>query len=237
MLCWLRMFSRKRKARVLFGLSDIFLAAVGFEAAYQTRAWLQLPHEFFLTVPLKTLVVAFSLFSMVTIGIWLEVYDKLDSAHPRVILRDTARQCAYTALGLIVFEYVLRLDLSRFFLLLFALYTWALLLIFRLTAGRLVGVIRREFAAPHYVMIAGTGERAIAMARALEKSVEYGIRLHGFLTETADGPSEILLEARYEVQPIASLQSILRQQVIDEVIFAVPSESLADRKSVVRERV
>jgi exopolysaccharide biosynthesis polyprenyl glycosylphosphotransferase len=226
------MFGRKRKARILFGLSDIFLAAVGFEAAYQTRTWLQLPHEFFLTVPLKTLVLAFSLFAVVTIGTWLEVYEKLDSAHPRMILRDTARQCAYTALGLIVFEYILRLDLSRFFLLLFALYTWALLLMFRLTAGRLVGVIRREFAAPHYVMIVGTSDRAVQMARGLEKSVEYGVRLHGFLTETGEGPSEIVLESRYQVQPIANLPSILRQQVIDEVVFAVPSESLANLEEV-----
>jgi len=31
------MFSRHRKARVLFGLSDILLAALAFEAAYRTR--------------------------------------------------------------------------------------------------------------------------------------------------------------------------------------------------------
>src|SRR5262245_30409735 len=222
------MFSRKRKARVLFALSDIFLAAVGFEAAYQTRAWLPFHFEFYLSVPLKTLVVAFSMFAVVAIGMWLEVYEKLDSAHPRVILRDTARQCAYTALWLIVFEYLLRLDLSRFFLLLFASYTWTLMLIFRLTAGRLVGLIRREFAAPHYVMIVGTGERAVGMARALEKSVEYGVRLHGFLTESPDDRTEIVLGTSYPVQPTANLPVILRQHVIDEVIFAVGSESLAN---------
>ena len=36
-----------------------------------------------------------------------------------MILRDSARQCAYGAIGLVVFEYALRLDLSRFFLVLF----------------------------------------------------------------------------------------------------------------------
>ena len=58
-----------------------------------------------------------------------------------------------------------------------------MLLLFRLMAGRLVGMIRREFAAPHYVMVVGTGERAIRMAEALERSAEYGIRLRGFLAE------------------------------------------------------
>ena len=82
-----------------------------------------------------------------------------------------------------VFEYLLRLELSRSFLLLFSAYAWVLLLLFRLTAGRVVGVIRREFAAPHYVMVVGTGERAIRLARALEESAEYGVRLRGFLSE------------------------------------------------------
>src|SRR5215470_3659187 len=107
------MFARHRKARVLFGLSDIMLAALAFEAAYQTRALLHLEREFYLTVERRALVLAFSLAAWVTIGLWLEVYEKLDSGHPRVILRDAARQCVYGALGLVLFEYLFRLDLSR----------------------------------------------------------------------------------------------------------------------------
>src|SRR5690349_21811142 len=145
------MFSRHRKARVLFGLSDIVLAAIAFEAAYQTRAFLHLEHEFYMTVERKGLVLAFSLATWVTIGLWLEIYEKLDSVDPRIILRDAVRQCSYGALALVVFEYAWRMDLSRFFVVLFAAYAWALLLIFRLTAGRVVGIIRREFSAPHYV--------------------------------------------------------------------------------------
>ena len=54
------MFSRQRKARVLFGLSDIFLATLAFEAAYQTRALLHLEHEFYLLVERKALVLGVS---------------------------------------------------------------------------------------------------------------------------------------------------------------------------------
>jgi exopolysaccharide biosynthesis polyprenyl glycosylphosphotransferase len=227
------MFSRHRKARVLFGLSDIFLATLAFEAAYQTRAVLHLEHEFFLTVERKTLVLGFALVAWVTIGLWLQVYEKLDSGHPGIILRDAARQCGYGAVCMVVFEYVLRLDLSRFFLVLFAAYAWVLLLIFRLTAGRVVGVIRREFAAPHYVMVVGTGERAIRMGEALERSADYGIRLRGFLSEPAENaPAELALGAVYPVRPIAELPALLRQHVIDEVIFAVGSESLANLEEI-----
>jgi exopolysaccharide biosynthesis polyprenyl glycosylphosphotransferase len=227
------MFSRQRKARVLFGLSDIIITTLAFEAAYRTRAILQLEHNFFLTLERKALVLGIALLGWVLLGIWLEVYDKLDSAHPVVILRDTARQCAYGALGLVVFEYLVRLDLSRFFLLLFATLAWVFLVIFRLTAGRVVGVIRREFAAPHYVMVVGTGERALRMARDLEASSNYGVKLRGFLSERLEGaPTQILLESMYKVHPIGDLPTILRDHVVDEIVFAVGSESLAELEEV-----
>ena len=226
------MFGRHRKARVLFGLSDVLIAALAFEAAYQTRVVLHLERAFYLTVERKALVLAFALAAWVTIGLWLEVYEKLDIGNPRVILRDAARQCAYGALCLIVFEYVFRLDLSRFFLVVFSVYAWILLLLFRLTAGRVVGVIRREFAAPHFVMVVGTTERAVRMARGLEQSSEYGIRLRGFLSERDDAPAEIQLRVPYKVLPIGDLPAILREHVVDEVIFAVGSESLAELEEV-----
>jgi exopolysaccharide biosynthesis polyprenyl glycosylphosphotransferase len=208
------------------------LATLAFEAAYQTRVVLHLERAFYLTVERKALVLAFALAAWVTMGLWLAVYEKLDIGNPRVILRDAARQCGYGALCMVVFEYVFRLDLSRFFLVLFSFYAWVLLLIFRLVAGRMVGVIRREFAAPHYVMVVGTGERAVRMARGLEHSSDYGIRLRGFLSESIGAPSEIQLRAVYKVLPISDLQSILRQHVVDEVIFAVPSESLSELEEV-----
>jgi FlaA1/EpsC-like NDP-sugar epimerase len=218
------MFSRQRKARVLFGLSDLILATTAFEAAYQTRSWLPLQHQFFLTVQQKALVLGFSLVAWVVIGLWLEVYEKLDSGHPRIILRDSFRQCLYGAVCVVVFEYLLRMELSRPFLMLFSTYAWILLLLFRLTAGRVVGVIRREFAAPHYVMVVGTGERALRMGRLLEESAVYGIRLRGFLNEQAGAAAgEIALGAVHPVRPIAELPSILRQHVVDEVVFAVGS--------------
>jgi exopolysaccharide biosynthesis polyprenyl glycosylphosphotransferase len=215
-------------------MSDVVLATLAFEVAYQLRAVLHLEHLFFLTVERKALVLGFALFAWVAIGLWLEVYEKLDSGHPRVILRDSARQCFYATLCLVVFEYVMRLDLSRFFLVVFSLLAWVLLLLFRLTAGRVVGVIRREFAAPHYVMVVGTGERAIRMAKALEQSVEYGIRLRGFLSEHPDetAPAEIALGTLHKVYPIRELPSILRKHVVDEIIFAVGSESLVELEEV-----
>src|SRR5208283_2099057 len=226
------MFARQRKARVLFGLSDVVLATVGFQAAYRTRSFLRLENLFFLTPQQKVLVLGSALVTLVVVARWLEIYEKLDSAHPRIILRDTFRQVAYSALCLVVLEYALRLELSRPFLLLFATYTWVLLLLFRLTAGRVVGVLRREFVAPHQVLIAGTGERALRLARALESSIEYDVRLRGFLSEQDNPPEQIALNSLYRVWPVSELPSVLREQVVDEIIFAVGSESLANLEEV-----
>jgi exopolysaccharide biosynthesis polyprenyl glycosylphosphotransferase len=226
------MFARQRKARILFGLSDVILATLAFQAAYQTRSVLHLYWLFYLTADQKALILGFSLVALVVIGLWLEIYEKLDSGHPRVILRDTARQCVYGGLCLVIFEYLLRLDLSRFFLAAFFGYTWVGMLLFRLTAGRLIGMIRREFAGPHYVMVVGTGERALRLGEALERSVDYGIRLRGFLSDSSDAQAlwdmePVILENTYPVRPIADLPSLLRQHVIDEIVFAVDSDRLS----------
>jgi exopolysaccharide biosynthesis polyprenyl glycosylphosphotransferase len=226
------MFSRHRKSRVLFGLSDVVLTALAFEGAYQTRLYLQFERTFFILVPVKALLLGAALVTWLGAGLWLEIYDRLDTCHPRIILRDTFRQCVYGSIGLVVLEYTLRLDISRPFLALFIGYSFALLLLFRLTAGRLVGLIRRGFTAPHYVMVVGTGERATRIARRLENSTAYGVRLRGFLDSGDDRPDTVGLGAVYPVHTLEELPALLRNHVIDEIVFAVESEKLAALEDV-----
>jgi exopolysaccharide biosynthesis polyprenyl glycosylphosphotransferase len=228
-------FTRQRKSRVLFALSDIALIGLAFAAAYETRLLLHFQQQFYMQPERKVLLLGFSVFVWVATGLWLAVYEKLDSWHPRVVLRDSARQCAIGAACVALLQYVLRLhpEISRPFVVLFAVYAWILLLVFRLGCGRIAATIRREFAAPHFVMVVGTGERAIRMAEAIEGFAEYGVRLTGFLGEQTgpDAPSaypDITLKSVYEVRPIAELPAILRQRVVDEIIFAVGSDRLAD---------
>jgi exopolysaccharide biosynthesis polyprenyl glycosylphosphotransferase len=229
------MFSHQRKTRIFFALSEIILATVAFQIAYITRVplhWHFLYDLFYLTTQQKTLILGFSLSGWLAIGIWLQVYEKLVTGHPRIILRDSVRQCATGALCLLVFEYALRMELSRLFLTLYVFLTWAFILVFRLTAGRVVGVIRREFATPHYVMLVGTGERAIRIAKTLEQSARYGVQLRGFFSESEGVPDRIVLSSEYQVYPLAQLSLMLRQYVVDEIIFAVDSRGLADLESV-----
>ena len=200
---------------------------MAFELAYRTRLLLHFEHVFYLVVPIKALVLGFSLSMWVLTALWLKVYDQLNAGDPRVILRDSVRQCVSGAVCLVLFQYALRLELSRPFLVLFVAFAWLFLFLFRIFAGRLVGLIRREFGALHYVMVVGTGERALHLGEVLERSQSFGIRLRGFLSEDGQPHSEIRLDGVYPVLPLSDLPKLLERQVIDEILFAVESEKLA----------
>jgi FlaA1/EpsC-like NDP-sugar epimerase len=223
-------FSRHyRKVKAIFGLTDVLLITLAFLAAYETRIRLRFEKVFYLDFLVATLLLIISILCWIAIGYWFNIYEKLDSAHPRVVLRDTFRQCALGAISLVVAEYMLRLDLSRSFVVLFAVYAWVLLCLFRINFARAIGTVRREFGAAHFVMVVGSGESALHLGGALEQSADYGIRLMGFLD---DEPGEVRLSQTYPQHALSELPELLRQQVIDEIIFAVDSRKLAEMEEV-----
>ena len=231
------MFSRHyRKVKLIFGLIDSILVAVAFIAAYQTRTLLHLAFGrvfhflFYIDFPIATLLLVISVLSWLAIGYWFNIYEKLDSAHPSVVLRDSLRQCLLGAICLVLAEYLLRLDLSRFFIALFTLYAWTLLCLFRINAARVIGAVRRRFGTAHFVMVVGSSERARHLGEALERSENYGIRLLGFLDQE---PGQVQLSRTYEQYPLSGLQELLRRHVIDEIIFAVDSGNLAEMEDVI----
>ena len=225
-----KVFSRHyRKVKAIFGATDVLLISLAFAAAYLTRLWLPFEKNFYIDFPVFALLLVLSALCWVAIGYWFEVYEKLDSAHPSVVLRDTFRQCALGAICVVTLEFLLRLDLSRSFVVLFAVYAWILLCLFRINAARVIGALRREFGTAHYVMVVGSGENARHLGEALERSSDYGIRLMGFLD---DEPGEIHLSQAYEQFPLSRLPELLRRQVIDEIIFAVDSRRLGDMEEI-----
>ncbi len=233
-----RVFSRHyRKVKLLFGLSDVILISLAFEAAYQTRlhlgAALALSHEFYIDRPIKALLLGAAAVCWLAIGYWFDVYERLDSAHPPMVLRNTFRQCLLGSMALVLFEYLLRFDLSRSFVAILGVYSWILMCLFRLNAGHVLGAIRREFGAPHYVMVVGLGPRARKLAEALERSSDYGIRLTGFFDDQREGGKQsVRLVGEYPVYPLDRLPEMLQRHVIDEIIFAVDSQRLAAMEEI-----
>jgi len=82
-------FSRHyRKVKAIFGATDVLLTSIAFIAAYQTRVRLHLEKNFYIDFPLAALLLVLSALCWVAIGYWFDVYEKLDSAHPSVVLRE-----------------------------------------------------------------------------------------------------------------------------------------------------
>lgn len=206
------MYSRHhRKVRLFFALADSILTLIAFFTAYYLRQSLPFDRNFYLDGSVQVLLAGMSVGLWILLAYWLEVYDRLDSGHPRIILRDTFRQCGLGAIGLVVIEYITRLDLSRSFTGLFIVFSWILLCLFRLNAGYVVGHIRRRFGATHFVLVVGSGERADRIRQLLEHSSSYGIRLLGVVDER---------------DAITQAPETMARHIIDEIIFAVDSSKL-----------
>ena len=210
------------------------MLALAFRLAYWVRARIELRFEFYILPAEVALLLVWSMLVWVGLGYWWEIYDRIDATHPRVILRDAFRQCLLGAGLMVLFQYLLRLDLSRFFVAIFAGFAWLLMCLFRLNAGRVLGLMRREFGGRHFVMVVGLGEAARSLGRQLEDASRFGIRLTGFLAdEPGEGDvTEIELDGRYPVHSLAALPELLQSHVIDEIIFAVDSRRLMQLEDV-----
>jgi exopolysaccharide biosynthesis polyprenyl glycosylphosphotransferase len=228
--------SQQRKTKILFGLADFALTALAFESAYELRRWIRFPNEFYLLPDVKTLLLFFCALTWVAAGYWLNVYAKLDAARIRVILRDSARQVAYSAVAMlvyIVFGLQVRWQISRPFLAIFIVLSWVYLAGFRIAGRNLIPALRRAFGLKRYVLIVGLGERARRLAAELEQYYEDGLRIEGFLApQRGDAPDHVRLTRVYPVFPLRDLRALLAEHVVDEIHFAVESDELPSLEEV-----
>jgi exopolysaccharide biosynthesis polyprenyl glycosylphosphotransferase len=227
------MFTRHyRKVKAILGFTDSILISFAFVAAYQTRFRLNFEKPFYwvfyIDFRVAALLLLVSLVCWLAIGYWCNIYEKIESAQLGVVLRDTFRQCFLGAICLVLTEYMLRLDLSRVFAVLFSTYSFVLLCLFRINAAPVIGAVQRKFGSTRFVMVVGSGARARHLGRALERSAAHGIHLMGFLDEE---PGKVQLSRSYEQFPLSSLPELLRRHVVDEIIFAVGSERLSEMES------
>jgi exopolysaccharide biosynthesis polyprenyl glycosylphosphotransferase len=210
-------FSRhKRRAALLFALADVILTILAFEAAYQLRVHLPFERVFFILPPVKALILGATLIMWVALGFLLRVYERLEPGDPRTALQDSLRQVTAGMLLLMGFLFLEKLDISRAFLGLFAVFNLTALIAYRVSARSLRGWMRRQFGVEAHYVVVGTGETARQVGRALEQNREYGVRLLGFVRE----------------DELAALTRLLRQQVVDEVIFAVDRDRLPEMEGI-----
>jgi exopolysaccharide biosynthesis polyprenyl glycosylphosphotransferase len=217
----------QRKLRILLLAADGVAICLAFEGAYALRTVLPLARDFYFSNPVKLLLLLIALLSYWVVALWFGDYDRVEGAPLREVLQRTARHVAMATVSVIILQFALRLDVSRLFLALFAGLCAAGLLIVRWNAGPVLGWYRRRFSEHHFLWIVGTGDSARRIGRLVEAAEPYGLRLSGFLDRK---PSVEILQLRqeYPVRPLSDLSDLLRQHVIDEILFSVPSEELAE---------
>ncbi len=84
----------------------------------------------------------------------------------------------------------------------------------------------------HKVIIIGTGERATRLAETLRERLEWGIHIVGYLDVDSDRTGQILKDAPV-LGTVDKISDILTEQVIDEVIMAVPRSMISDVEGIV----
>jgi exopolysaccharide biosynthesis polyprenyl glycosylphosphotransferase len=187
----------------------VFLA---FEASYAIRKSLPLTRNFEIPPPVQWMLVGSAIVMWVALGYWLEVYDRLETQGASEVARDLSRQVFVGGVGLVILEYLARLDLSRAFLGLLLAISTGIIALVRWNAGPIIRRLRREFGAAHYVVIVGEGSPAEQIRAELDRASAPGLRMIGIIA-----PSEVMQR----------LPELLQRHVIDEVIVAAGSEEVS----------
>lgn len=202
---------QRKKVGLALALTDLALVSLAFFLAYITRFNLKLEREFYLSAERIVTLLSVTVASWLVTALSARIYEHLDSAQWTRILRATFRQCLVGTACVVVFEYLARWDLSRSFLFLLFVYSFVLLSLFRINSRRIVRLFLREFGAPYHVVLVGAKQAAEQFGAQLVEASPFRIKLAGVITAE---------ECR------SRLPELLQQQIIDEVIFRVSSESL-----------
>ncbi len=64
----------------------MLLIGLAFRLSYWIRSRLELEHLFYLDARTIALLLGWSMLVWIALGFWWEIYDRIEAAHPRVIL-------------------------------------------------------------------------------------------------------------------------------------------------------
>jgi len=219
----------RQAGRLLFVL-DLLLTAFVFLLAYDAREWLTgRPVDYWRHVALLPLVLGLMASLMWISGSYERMRVRSLFAYGWIVARSTI----ITLVALSTLLFLLRAQyVSRMFLLLFGV-----LLVVVLVGARafLVWWYFRRSVERHEnylkVVIVGTGDRARRLSDKLRQHSEWGVEILGYL-DADDRPIAPLVTDAPVLGHLAQIASVLQQQVVDEVIVAVPRSLLRDAQVI-----
>ena len=208
---------------------DLAIISLSFILAYYVR-------DYFLTLFIDRFSPLFPLdrylwLLLVILPLWwvllrlLGFYDplKIESlANKSWIIIKTAF-IAIMGLGILIFIFKLQY-ISRTFIFIFVIITTLLLIAHQIILS-LIGKQRRN----NYreLLIVGTRRRAIAIAQKIMKHEGWGLRIVGFVDKDPGMAGKEILGIKV-IGTLNDIPNLIKEKVIDEVIFSVPKSWLGD---------
>ncbi len=236
------MFDRRAKLlSTITLLQDLLVTCLSFVVAYQVRSLL-VHFEFFSRrfpgiYPFRhylPMMIGF-LLAWAIVGYFSSFYRDLELTNPVQLVLNLVNQLGVVLVlfyaGLYLFR---RGDISRTYVLLVGMVDFVLIVVGRGVSYSGVSRMRELLNRYHYFLIVGCGSRAREIATLLEESRGMGLRLIGFVDPGHEKPVAPPKVGRYDVFPLSAINDILREQIIDEIVFAVNMQELARLEPVMR---
>lgn len=123
-------------------------------------------------------------------------------------------------------------NVSRTLIISFLVINYVLLLSERLTARQILSYCRRRGYNFRTVLVIGSGEHACKIAGLVDENTDWGLKMLGFATDDEEVLASGVLEDRPVLGHITNMEQIIHQNVVDEVIFAVPRTKLWDMEDI-----
>jgi exopolysaccharide biosynthesis polyprenyl glycosylphosphotransferase len=215
-------------------LQDMAVVCVAFVVAYYLRNFLV--HFSFFSGHLHGIypfahylpLMAAFLAAWALVGYVSKFYRDLEMSNPIQVGLNLLNQLAVVLVliyaGLYLFR---REDISRTYVLLIGIVSFVLLVAGRYASYNSIASVRKRMGRYHYFLIVGCATRAHEMASLIEESRGMGLRLVGFVDPHSEGSKLTDHFGDYPVVPVSSVPSFLEQHVVDEVVFAVSMQELA----------
>jgi exopolysaccharide biosynthesis polyprenyl glycosylphosphotransferase len=172
------------------------------------------------------------------IALWLGVgwltglYRDTEEENLRRTVTATLKVTIFSSLLLFAVIFLTKLPyISRTLLALYAGADYLLMVLCRLAAENILGRLRTSVGGFRHFLLVGDTPDALQIAQVIEANESRGMRLSGFAvvspeTRSDSRISSAQLRREYPVYALKKLSGLLRQHVIDEVIFAVSKDEL-----------
>jgi exopolysaccharide biosynthesis polyprenyl glycosylphosphotransferase len=224
------MFSRHNRVIGAFYLcADLLLALISFWVAWEVRSSLITPRPLY-SVSNYPWIVPLSVGIWIAVGLAAGIYREINEEDLRRTFTDPLKVGLMATVLLFAATFAIKFQyLSRLLLVLYAATDLVAMTLFRLVARRFAEPLRRSLAGLRSFLLVGGGPEVIEVARTIEAHEARGMQLLGFV-RTASAPHPLLeqspLRRSYPVFDLSQLPELLRQHVVDEVIFAIAKEEL-----------